>query len=59
MDKFKELDTVECVDSLVGVPIGTEGTIVFVYSSEIFEVEYFLDGKSIVLATFENQIKKR
>jgi len=57
-DKFEEHDIVECIDSSLGVPVGTRGTIIFINCDTLFEIEFLIGGKYILLSTKLKQVKK-
>ena len=49
---MKELDVVRLTKEFEGLPIGTEGTIVYEYDGKAFEVEFFdNDGDTIDVFT--------
>lgn len=49
---MKELDAVRLIKEFEGLPIGTEGTIVYEYDGKAFEVEFFDDeGNTIDVFT--------
>jgi len=62
-EKISEHSIVILKEKLVGVdiPIDTVGTIVHIYSREnkndLYEVEFIIDGKSIVTTVLKNHIK--
>ena len=45
---MKELDAVRLIKEFEGLPIGTEGTIVYEYDGEAFEVEFFDDDGNTI-----------
>lgn len=52
---MKELDVVRLIKEFEGMPIGTEGTIVYKYNDRAFEVEFFDDkGETIDVFTTTN-----
>jgi len=42
---------------LKDVPLNTEGTVVYIFTTKIFEVEFIVDGKSVVTSVAIEQIK--
>lgn len=45
---MKELDAVRLIKEFEGLPIGTEGTIVYEYDGKAFEVEFFDDDGNTI-----------
>lgn len=45
---MKELDAVRLIKEFEGLPIGTEGTIVYEYDRKAFEVEFFDDDGNTI-----------
>ena len=43
-----EHEIVELKDETNGIPKGTKGTIVFEYSKGVYEVEFIVNGKSVM-----------
>ena len=48
--------TVELKTDLNGITKGTKGTIVFVYSNGVYEVEFLLNGKSFTLTLTDEDL---
>ena len=42
---------------LKDVPLNTTGTVVWIYTAKIFEVEFIVDGKSVITSVAIEQIK--
>lgn len=54
---MKELDAVRLIKEFEGLPIGTEGTIVYEYDGKAFEVEFFDDdGNTIDVFTIPVEV---
>ena len=54
---MKELDVVRLIKEFEGLPIGTEGTIVYEYDGKAFEVEFFDDdGDTIDVFTTPKEV---
>ena len=57
---MKIYDLVKSIVNLPNIPIGTEGTVVYKYDNETFEVEFFKNNKTISIEIVSiNQIEKR
>ena len=53
---MKELDVVRLTKEFEGLPIGTEGTIVYEYDGKAFEVEFF-DSEGDTIDVFTTPVE--